>query len=93
MYVVEEEQPEQTVPSEPISLVDMRIVDQLGAPVDSITSGQQVIIQSGMCNNVQSDQTFAYIMQIKDSDNITAMLMWINCVCNRLLTKKYLFFM
>ena len=76
--VAPQPEPRKRVPTEKISLSNMQVVDQLGTRINNISVGQQVVLQSNMENNLGTDQKFAYILQIKDSENITVMIAWMN---------------
>jgi hypothetical protein len=63
---------------EKISLSEMEVVDQSGAKVNDISMGQQVVIQSNIANNADSDHNFAYIVLVEAADGITVMIAWKN---------------
>lgn len=54
-----------------------RILDSNGHTLDRVTSGQQIQIVSEVTNKEKTQQTFAYLVQIQDSDGITVALSWI----------------
>ena len=60
-----------------ITVSNRSIVDQLGSALLNPAVGQAVLIQSDLRNNLQNQQAFAYIVQIKDSDGFTVMLSWL----------------
>lgn len=63
-------------PSKPISLLDIRVADQSGIPLDVISTGQMVVLQSNIKSNESKEQSFVYIIQVKNSDGITTALSW-----------------
>ncbi len=71
-------QPPSPQVGEKISLSHFQLVDQLGSALGSISVGQQAVLQSSMSNDLNTDQKFSYIMQIKDSNGATIQIAWIN---------------
>lgn len=59
---------------EKVTIERSAITDQINSQLYSISKGQLVIIQSVIKNNQNTQQTFAYIAQIKDSNGITVKL-------------------
>ncbi len=55
-----------------------RMLDSNGHALDKITSGQQIQIVSEVTNNEKTEQPFAYLVQIQDSNGITVALSWIS---------------
>jgi len=62
---------ERAVASEP------EIVDSRGESVESISTNEQILIQSEITNNQNRKQPFAYIVQIKDHEDVTVSLSWV----------------
>lgn len=62
---------------DPYSISEPRVVSLLGKPVSSIAVEQPVLIQTTLTNNLDEEQLFTYIVQVKDEDEFTAMLTWI----------------
>ncbi len=60
-----------------LSVSDLKLLDSRGLTVSSPSEGSQVMIQSKLRNNLSVDQDFAYIVQIKDSEDVTVMISWI----------------
>lgn len=52
-------------------------VDQSGKQLNEIFTGQQVLVQADVRNNLEERQPFAYLVLIKDIDGITVSLSWI----------------
>ncbi len=52
-------------------------VDQSGKPLTEVFTGQQVLVQADVRNNLEEKQPFAYLVLIKDADGITVSLSWI----------------
>jgi len=63
---------ERTLVSEPA------LVDQNGLQIEQVEVDQQALIQSGITNNQNIKQKFAYIVQVKDSDGVTISLSWVS---------------
>lgn len=59
---------------EKVTIVQASITDQLNSQLYDVSAEQSVMIQSIIKNNQKSEQTFAYIVQIKDSDGIVVKL-------------------
>ncbi|NHI02889.1 hypothetical protein DYY67_0010 [Candidatus Nitrosotalea sp. TS] len=53
------------------------MIDSTGKTLDKVMTGQQVQIVSDVTNKVNKDQSFAYLVQIQDSNGITLSLSWI----------------
>lgn len=63
---------------EKVTLSTVKLIDQTGAPVSRPSEGMQILIQSDLRNNLQSDQQFVYIVQVKDSEGVTVMISWMS---------------
>jgi hypothetical protein len=53
------------------------LVDTNGVSITQVFTGQQVIIQSEVLNAQSKKQPFVYILQVKDSNDLTVSLSWI----------------
>lgn len=53
------------------------LVDASGVSISQVFTGQQVIIQSEVLNSQNKKQPFVYIVQVKDSNDLTVSLSWI----------------
>jgi len=53
------------------------LVDANGVSITQTFTGQQVIIQSEVLNSQSKKQPFVYIVQVKDSNDVTVSLSWI----------------
>ena len=56
---------------------EVDLVDQTGATLTDIGVGSQALIQSTITNSQTKKQSFAYIVQIKDSNGVTVSLSWV----------------
>jgi hypothetical protein len=54
-----------------------RIVDAFGNELSEVSVDQQVQITADLANGQDRDQSFAYLVQIQDSDGVTVSLSWI----------------
>lgn len=68
----------QTQPQEKVTLSSVKFVDPTGASVSRPSEGEQVLIQSDVKNNLEADQQFVYIVQVKDSSGVTVMISWMS---------------
>jgi hypothetical protein len=59
-----------------LNVSQLKLVDQTGAAVARPSQGMQVLIQSDLGNSLSTDQQFAYIVQVKDSEGSTIMISW-----------------
>jgi hypothetical protein len=69
-------QPQQTPTSEKINVSQLKLVDQTGTSLSGPSVGMQILVQSSVKNTLSTDQQFAYIVQIKDSQGATIMISW-----------------
>lgn len=53
------------------------LVDASGVSITQVFTGQQVVIQSEVLNSQNKKQPFVYIVQVKDSNDVTVSLSWI----------------
>jgi hypothetical protein len=56
---------------------EIELVDQTGSALTDVTAGSQVLIQSEIVNSQTKKQPFAYIVQIKDENDVTVSLSWV----------------
>lgn len=66
--------------SDIINVSQTKLVDQMGSTISRPSVGMQVLIQSDVRNTLSTDQPFAYIVQIKDSNGATVMIAWMTGV-------------
>ncbi|MEE8132344.1 MAG: plastocyanin/azurin family copper-binding protein [Nitrososphaerales archaeon] len=59
---------------EKITIVQSSITDQINSRLYGVSTAQSVVVQSLIKNNQETEQTFAYIAQIKDSNGVTVKL-------------------
>ncbi|MGI0088017.1 MAG: hypothetical protein ACREBI_08685 [Nitrosotalea sp.] len=64
-------------PLERVPVSNARMIDSTGKTLYKVMTGQQVQIVSDVTNRVNKDQSFAYLVQIQNSDGITLSLSWI----------------
>ncbi len=60
--------------NEKITIARSAITDQTNAQLSNVSAGQLVVIQSVLRNNQETQETFAYLVQIKDSNGIVVKL-------------------
>jgi hypothetical protein len=60
--------------NEKITIARSAITDQTNAQLSNVSAGQLVVIQSVLRNNQETQETFAYVVQIKDSHGIVVKL-------------------
>ena len=65
-----------------IGVSDTGLVDASGSSVSRVFVDQQVLVQSKVGNNQDTTQDYAYIVQIKDSDDIVVSLSWVQGAIN-----------
>jgi hypothetical protein len=70
---VKEEEPK----INPYSIDEPKLVDLLDRHVSNVSVEQTVLVQTRITNNLDQDQPFTYIVQVKDSNELTVMLTWI----------------
>ena len=64
-------------PLERAPAANLRTVDAFGNSIDSVTVDQQVQIEAELSNGQDREQTFAYLVQIQNSEGVTVKLDWI----------------
>jgi len=68
---------EEPVKIEPYSISEPKLVNLLERPISSVSIEQPVLIQTTVSNNLDEEQPFVYIVQVKDENEFTVMLTWI----------------
>ena len=64
-------------PLERAPAANLRTVDAFGNSLSAVTVDQQVQIEAELSNGQDREQTFAYLVQIQNSDGVTVKLDWI----------------
>ncbi len=59
-----------------------KLVDPFGERIGQIVAGQPVLVQTKVSNNLNKQQPFVYILQVKDGEGFTVMLTWIKGTMN-----------
>jgi len=77
---VEVEEPK--VNMDPYSISEPELVDLFGNRIDEIVTGEPILVQTKVTNNLNEEQPFIYILQVKDSNEFTVMLTWIKGTMN-----------
>ena len=65
-----------------ISVSGTGLVDAAGSSVSKVFTDQQVLVQSAISNNQDVTQDYAYILQIKNSEDIAVSLSWVQGTIN-----------
>jgi hypothetical protein len=65
-----------TTPSPP------RAEDVSGGELDEVTAGQQVVLTTSVTNNINDDQPFVALIEVRDSNGITVFIGWGTGVLN-----------
>jgi hypothetical protein len=65
------------LPLDRIPTSNARILDSMGNVLNKVEINQQIQIASDLTNKQSKDQSFAYLVQIQDSNGITVSLSWI----------------
>jgi hypothetical protein len=71
------EEEEQKVKIDPYSISEPKVVDLVGRSISRINVEGPVLIQTTVTNNLEQEQPFTYIVQVKDDNDYTVMLTWI----------------
>jgi len=66
-----------TPPLERAPVANARVVDAFGNSLAEISVDQQVQIEADLVNGQDGDQSFAYLVQVQNSDGVTVSLAWI----------------
>jgi hypothetical protein len=64
-------------PLEKAPAANLRIVDAFGNSLNAVSVDQQVQLAADLANGQDSEQSFAYLVQIQDGDGVTVSLAWI----------------
>jgi endonuclease YncB( thermonuclease family) len=62
--------------SEAVSMTELAILDESGAPAESANLGDKLSVQSSLQNNGGTEQEFIYIVQVQGSAGYTVFLSW-----------------
>jgi hypothetical protein len=62
---------------DPYSISEPKLVDLFGRSINALDAEKPVLVQTIVTNNLEEDQPFVYILQVKDKDDFTVMLTWI----------------
>ncbi len=56
---------------------DPRLENAFGAPIENLVNiDQQIQITADITNNQEKSQSFSYLVQVKDKDNVVVKLVW-----------------
>jgi len=66
----------------PYSISEPKLADLFGNGIDKIVTGQPVLVETKVTNNLDEEQPFVYILQVKDGEGFTVMLTWIKGTMN-----------
>ncbi len=64
-------------PVAPVVLSQPAVLDQIGNQLDSVSIGQQVMLQTKVTSNIKEKSDIVYISQVKDAEGITVALSWV----------------
>lgn len=64
----------------PYSISELQLADLFGNGIDKIVTGLPVLVHTSVTNNLDEEQPFTYILQVKDTNGFTVMLTWIKGV-------------
>jgi hypothetical protein len=73
-----------TVQVAPYSISEPIMADVSGSGTEKIVAGQPVLVETTVTNNLDEEQPFTYILQVKDSNDYTVMVTWIKGTMNAL---------
>lgn len=84
VYVIEPPQNEleEEEPVEKITASGLSFVDATGSIKESVSAGEQILIQTRLTNNQSEVQDFVYLVQVKDINGVTVMISWIKSSIN-----------
>jgi len=68
------------LPTEKTRIHGVSFSDGLGNPVDELMANQKIQVVGGLANNQQFEQPFAYLVQIRNSENSVVKLSWVSGV-------------
>ena len=74
---------EPKVKMDPYSISEPKLADLFGNGIDKIVTGQPVLVEMKVTNNLDEEQPFIYILQVKDGEGFTVMLTWIKGTMNK----------
>ncbi len=80
----EVEESQTTVQVTPYSISEPIMVDVSGGTIDTVVTGEPILVETKVTNNLDEEQAFTYILQVKDSNDYTVMLTWIKGAMNAL---------
>jgi hypothetical protein len=80
----EVEEPKVAVQAAPYSISEPIMVDVSGSSIDNVVTGEPILVETKVTNNLDEEQAFTYILQVKDSNDYTVMLTWIKGAMNAL---------
>ncbi len=80
----EVEEPKMAVQEAPYSISEPIMADVSGGAIEKIVTGQPVLVETKVTNNLDEEQPFTYILQVKDSNDYTVMVTWIKGTMNAL---------
>ncbi len=61
---------------------NVRLTDNSGNPLDTVTVGQQIQVVGQVTSGQESEQAYVYLVQVRDSNNITLSLTWTSSTLN-----------
>jgi hypothetical protein len=73
----EEQVEEPEVKPYPYMISEPELADPFGKRIDRIVAGHPVLVETKLTNNLDEEQAFVYILQVKDYKGITVFLTWI----------------
>ncbi len=73
----EEEEEEEGVKIDPYSMSKPKLVNLFGGSLNNVDVQRPVLVQTTVSNNLDEDQPFVYIVEVKDRNDFTVMLTWI----------------
>lgn len=80
---VSEQQSEKPVVNvNPYSMSEPMLSGLLGGSITGLAVDEPLLVKTNVTNNLNEDQPFTYIVQVKDSEGITEMLTWIKGTMN-----------
>jgi len=71
---------EPKVKVDPYSMSEPKLADLFGNRIDKIVTGLPVLVETKVTSNLDEEQPFTYILQVKDTNDFTVMLTWIKGV-------------
>lgn len=80
----EVEETKVAVQETPYSISEPIMADVSGSTIDSAVTGEPILVETKVTNNLDEEQPFTYILQVKDSNDFTVMVTWIKGTMNAL---------